>query len=738
MFSTLEQFFSNLTGPQRLMALILVVALAASLIAFLAGGWVTGSLVGILVLAILWLTRPLWKPESHRSTRARVLLTSLSVISAVALAVVGKTPEAKPWLGSLLTHLGLEQAKAQQVAASDHLIVALALAFVLLGIFAVNWFSRDRSAMQKHPRPLDEDFPDQSYREQLKRYSQILMTRLTTLDEETRWDDYFFAPLEAEVEVLSGRRSTKKVVDLMNALSADRDSRIVLVLGDPGAGKSIALRKLAKELIREVDRTGRLPVYVNLKEWGAERQWTQQAPPTPEELRAFVLRTLKSYSVFADQFLGKYFDRMLDRGRFYFLLDSFDEMPAVLDVSEGSWLLQHLSQLIGEFFVSQDGGRGIVASRFYRKPRFNRVESATFEIRPFSDLRIHEALLRSEKLKEQTIEKLFTSRSELIPVARNPFSAALIRIYAENHGGDLPANQLEMYDSYIRGRLSASSEQMRHCGLTIDQLISGATDVALCMFQEPDIGLEASVPRLAKLLPNIPVEPLATVLRYSGLARLSSGPDSRFSFVHRRLNEFFVARSFLNSPNRVKLQAIPTDSRYRDALALYCEVGDATHVTQIADFCWREISRVRIGFDATADQLGAVHCLRFLRDAFRTRGDCIKFAPNLARYIDERIEPKGDLLAAKIALEAIGLLPTSQAEPILVKAFKMGNQWISETALHSCRHLKRIGANLDRRLFLLLVTGKSFFPCRCRTRLKSCDNTARFVHMTIGYSSPLL
>ncbi len=701
MLSALERFFSSLTGAQRLVAFILVVALAGALVAFFAGGWVTGVLIGILVLGILWLTRPLWKPESHTSTKTRVLLTSLSVISGVALSVLGKTPEAKPLLGKLLAHLGLPAETAKNVSAADRFISASVLIFVLLGVAIVNWFSRDRSAMQKHPRRLDEDFPEQSYREQLARFAQILITRLNTIDEETRWDDYFFAPLEAEVEVISGRRSSKKIVDLMSALRNDRTSRILLILGDPGAGKSIALRKLAKELLKEVDATGRLPVYVNLKEWATARQWSADLPPTVEEFRQFILRTLRSYSAFADQFLTEYFDRMLDHGRFFFLLDSFDEMPAVLDVSEDSWLIRHLSHLIGEFFASQDDGRGIVASRLYRKPKFNRVDSATLEIRPFSDMRIHEALMRSQKLREETIENLFRKRSELIPVARNPFSAALIRIYAENHGGGLPSTQLEMYDSYIRGRLTASAEQVKRYELTDDEIIRGATDIALCMFREPQVGLEAPVAQLASLLQDTSVDPIVTVLRYSGLARLGTGPDGKFSFVHRRLNEFFVALGFLNNPGSIALRAIPTDSRYRDALALYCEVGDPAHVRDIADFCWLEIASIEIESDRTK-HLRAVHCLRFLRDAFRTRADCIRFIPELAGYINRRIEPHGDLLSAKIALEAIGLLPEGRAEPLLIRALEMENPWISETALHSCRHLKRLGPILSRRLFLYL------------------------------------
>lgn len=123
--------------------------------------------------------------------------------------------------------------------------MATVLAFVLMAVIAVNWLTRDRSVMRKHPKSIDKDFPEQTYRRQLQRYAQIFSTRLNVIDEETKWDDYFFTPLDAEVEVLSGGQRTKRVVDLLRALKADRASRIILVLGDPGAGKSIALGILA-------------------------------------------------------------------------------------------------------------------------------------------------------------------------------------------------------------------------------------------------------------------------------------------------------------------------------------------------------------------------------------------------------------------------------------------------------------------------------------------------------------
>ena len=202
MLAAIERFFSEFTGTQRVVAFLAVVAIAAVLIAYLAGGWQTGVPIGAVVLAVLWLSSPLWKPPGESGT-TKIRLTSLAVVSTVALAVLGKTPESKPALTRILEAIGFKHESAQQAATSSSgLIAALVLVFVLVLVFAINWFTRDRSAMQRHPKPIELDFPDQTYKQQLNRYAQILATRLNTLDEETKWDDYFFTPLGACPRIL--------------------------------------------------------------------------------------------------------------------------------------------------------------------------------------------------------------------------------------------------------------------------------------------------------------------------------------------------------------------------------------------------------------------------------------------------------------------------------------------------------------------------------------------------------
>jgi len=43
------------------------------------------------------------------------------------------------------------------------------------------------------------------------------------------------------------------------------------VLGEPGYGKSTALRKLANMLLAEVYKTNKIPIYINLKDWQVDK-----------------------------------------------------------------------------------------------------------------------------------------------------------------------------------------------------------------------------------------------------------------------------------------------------------------------------------------------------------------------------------------------------------------------------------------------------------------------------------
>lgn len=475
-------------------------------------------------------------------------------------------------------------------------------------------------------------------------------------------------------------------------------------------------------MLDEVDLTGRVPLYVNLKEWSRSKQWTRESPPTTEDLFVFIRDYLtSSLDVFAQEFLRAYYSRMFEHGRFFLLLDSFDEIPAVLDAEESSWILEGLSAIISATLSGDT--RGVVASRQFRRPRLATYSNTTFTIRPFSDLQIAHMLRKSFLFREGTLQVLFRERPELVSIVRNPLAAELLRVYLDEHEGRLPENQLALYEAYIALRLSASLRKPSTAGLSMAEIYRVGQEMAWLMFQSPGVGLEASVTELASQLGHLQIREVTSTLTAARLARVGGVGGQHFSFVHRRFFEYFLARFFITHPDLIDVSDIRRDSRARDALVLFCEVANKDVAVAIANTCWTQISTAMVANRAhekvgSSEYLEAVHCLRFLCDAFRTRPNCLDaFRDELAAYADLAIREGMNLLETKHALEATGLLKSEDVERCVTSALSLGADWISETALRACRHLPRLGSRLTGHVGVYLGDLSSITLLRTRKEL---------------------
>lgn len=108
-------------------------------------------------------------------------------------------------------------------------------------------------------------------------YSEI--KRLNTLE---AWSDYRFAELEAEVEaegkgkmfslvpfLKRTRKGLRRERSLSKALKSSQE-RLILLEGDPGSGKSVALRYVAQSMVQKAMEATNIntviPIYINLKE----------------------------------------------------------------------------------------------------------------------------------------------------------------------------------------------------------------------------------------------------------------------------------------------------------------------------------------------------------------------------------------------------------------------------------------------------------------------------------------
>ncbi|MDD0844616.1 NACHT domain-containing protein [Pseudomonas sp. Gutcm_11s] len=681
---------SHLSSNHKFLIICLVLGVLAIAMASLLSGYLA-ILAAVVFCLTLFILRHLVMPPGYGANRIRALslIGAFGIVASwgawanivnSAIKSVLSQPEIAekfPWASSI------------KIDGEPPFIVLL---FVLACIWIVNHYMQDRSIASGHPNPLDEDFPEERFQSKLASFCSALNNHLVQVDLESNWSPDYYTELEVEVEILSSHRSIyrKKIMNLQSAIRADRASQAFLILGTPGAGKSVALRKLARDMLKEVGSTGRIPIYINLREWAPS---STALSPSVSELERFVIESVKARGdLFTEDFVDSYFKKLWSSGRLFFIFDSFDEMPLLLDTDESSEIINSLSEMLFRFISSQNNSRGVLASRVFRRPTQSYLAQKVLEIRPLSETSIHEALDRFPAFTSELKNSLFRDRLDLVPIARNPFLMALLGEWV-NEQHTLPANQAQIYESYLLARLAKCTSKISSRGLTVEEIMEATKEIAWFVFNSHSYGLEAPVRVISSSIGHSNIESVIEILSYARIARVTKGESSSFAFVHRRFLEYFVTMRLLETPSDAPIEHIPTDSRGRDALVLYAQLCSDEEAQRLGLICWKEIQD---NFRSDINRLRAIHCLRFLVDAFFSRRSAISsFQTPLGKLIRQHVENGDNIIHAKICLEATGLLPESESVPILNLAIEGEDSWLQETSFRACRNLPRLEKNLE-------------------------------------------
>ncbi len=302
----------------------LVILIIGGIAGYLIGGFPLLLSIEIALLVAIFLLAPILKPKPNQVITR---LTALAIFGGIATSIV----RGESWI-VLLLNLGFQQIGLPPIQPTEPLHQILLLTISGVFICVLTWlFERQQQILPPAPAvpaEVDEPFQEPDYQILRNRFCQFMAGYLDRLDEETNWSDSDYTTLEAEIEMTRQQgKSPRVVADLIKAIRQDQESPSFLLIGDPGSGKSVSLRRLARELYQEVPTQGSravVPIYVNLKEWTGSRS------PTDQDISNFVSRYLQQISGRAGQrFLRNYYEKMLRSGLFLFIFDSFDEMPMV-------------------------------------------------------------------------------------------------------------------------------------------------------------------------------------------------------------------------------------------------------------------------------------------------------------------------------------------------------------------------------------------------------------------------
>lgn len=526
--------------------------------------------------------------------------------------------------------------------------------------------------------------------------------KIDLLDKEYNWLDRYFVPLKADVEIKRKGKNQRKVVDLLTALKKchQRNQPIYLLIGEPGSGKSVALRKLCRELLEEVDASGKIPLYINLKEWINLSGHLQEGDmPKQEHLVEFILDFLANGATYSlEKELEDNFLSYIQKGRWFFIFDSFDEIPCLLNLQEPELVIEHLSRLLYEFLLQHNCG-GIVASRPYRSPSVSFNTKVTLNIRPMDEDKINKFFSRYTKNSKRLLKDIYHQKTELINLLRNPFYASLILNYY-NHQKKIPSGQTEMFDDFIDMRLDSCSKKLKKANLTKKDVITGACKMANCMF-ECESGLEISTDILKKKLNRFfGIDDVIDILCSAKICRLSQGGEAKVTFVHRRFQEYFLVLYFIayaNSPESFYTD-IEYNTRLHDALILYCEIINDKEAEKIAQHCWKIIQKNGNNYDNIRNRstLYAVNCMLFLKEAFINRRNCIqRFIKDFQEFIDQALNMKMDVVCLAKVAECICLFESKRLDWLLLKIFTKKYSWVNEIALKSCVGFCRLNRKIE-------------------------------------------
>lgn len=613
----------------------------------------------------------------------------------------------------------------QELGVDSGLVKTAATALALLGVVSGGILAIVKSLAWLRRR-LRRRIPEQ--RRRLRRrqlFASYVENRVRDLNRREEWSDYRFAELEAEVETVGDsrgrrlfrRRGLRHERSLSTALVKSRE-RLILLRGDPGSGKSVALRYVARNMAtramsaRDLDAV--IPLYVNLKDLR-----TRGRQINAGLIEDFVLETVqRGGDREVHSFLDDEFAAGKAAGAWLFLFDSFDEIPEVLSSTEDDETVHAFSEAISEFVRGMHTCRGVIASRNFRAPQKQGLP--TFRIVPLSEKRKLDLIAKADlgDAEPQLVAALRELPPELAALSANPLFLGLLIEYIKGEGV-LPDGWHDVFEAFVTRRLETDHDRVMNLfGISAEDLRLRSEEVAFMMTDTDGFGLsptrgalEAAYVEAGFQATADELDTALSALAWIKLARSDSDAantnEETFTFAHRRFQEYFATCVVLREPDRVDAHTLLTDGRWRETAVTLCHAQPQETAAIVAEAeallaaSWTDSDGRPGDFEWSP---GVLHLLGLLQSAFAGR------TGRLPDGLRERIGAilyeatgRGTITDRKWALEVAGTAPADNMAGLLLRAFRGPSEWLREVAFRQVARLSEIPEAIATEIRRLLI-----------------------------------
>jgi len=488
-------------------------------------------------------------------------------------------------------------------------------------------------------------------------------------------------------------------------------------VGEPGSGKSVALRHLAHQFAdhgtKSTDLKAKIPLYVNLKELPRP----PKSGPSADWIRTFVIDNVRRGDADTADYIKEHWEEHLRNGIWFFLFDSFDEIPAVMHAPAGSSVIKDYAEAIRQFLETMSDCRGILASREFKGPES--LPWQKFRILPLSNERQDELVNNSfiqPNQKQIVRQHLVASASNL---RQNPLFLTLLCRYVKQENR-APINDHDLLSKHIIRLAERDPDYtLKKHGLSPAQLLNGAMELAVLFATEPQLSLAPTHDQIAESLPHGSfarkrLESLLAALVDVKIGRSdvqeARRGDRRFTFSHRRYQEVLFVRYLALHPAYISATDLLLDRRWREYTVALLQTESRATLVPILEEATRLLAQFGQKQDAVPVLTGIgenlsyynwdgpeVHLLDLLQEGLGRRlGEVPQSLTEAVEHLLAVCWLKGDFVDRAMVIRRGGLLPQLRLSEYISFAVTFGISFLQDAAFESIVFLRDTPSSLTQ------------------------------------------